>query len=308
MKFHSDRQRTRDHRLRTGFTLIELLIVVAIIGILMALSASAVIRYVGVQQHNNTETTLRKVNTALNARWSSVVHIADKETIPPALYPTVLSMANNDERRARIIWIKLRLRQEFPINFAEAYNPGPLPYISTYRQAALKAFPTPPPPPPGGPTESAACLLMALERATGGGGLSASDLGSAAVLDTNGDNVNEIVDGWGQPIKFIRWPLEEAFLNPGGPQPGPKNDPGDPEGLLTNPTWLGSGGKSTFEGLCHLVPYTGPRSYKLQPVIVSAGPNRVMGLNNLGGIVGSANDSNDNIYSYNLPGAGFKGE
>ena len=47
----------------------------------------------------------------------------------------------------------------------------------------------------------------------------------------------------------------------------------------------------------------------LTAIIVPGGPNRAMALNDFGAVLaGRQNDANDNIYSYNLPGAGHRGD
>lgn len=125
---------------RRGFTLVEMLVVLAIMGILVALIASATFQVIGQQRVSNTETLLKKLDAVLQRQWQVVVDQAQKEKIPePFLtgfvtdpmgnrvqnYIGLLGMAGGNEKRARIIWIKLRLKQEFPQTFAEAILPVP---------------------------------------------------------------------------------------------------------------------------------------------------------------------------------------
>ena len=42
-------------------------------------------------------------------------------------------MAGNDPNRARVIWVKLRLKQTFPDTFNEALNPVPMPPLPYYQ-------------------------------------------------------------------------------------------------------------------------------------------------------------------------------
>src|SRR5262249_41665762 len=113
---------------RAGFTLVEVLVVLAILSILFTLAASATMQVVSSQRKNNTELTVSKVATALHQQWMAVIDQAKKEQIPEPFYSTtLLPVAGNDDQRARVIWIKLRLKQEFPMTFAEAVNPVPLP-------------------------------------------------------------------------------------------------------------------------------------------------------------------------------------
>src|SRR5215471_17902198 len=101
---------------RSGMTLIELLVVIVIIGLLLTISAATAMRVLARQKSSNTETLITTLARALNQHWMAVVDQAKTESIPPG----VLTLAGNDDRRARVIWIKLRLRQEFPMTFAEA--------------------------------------------------------------------------------------------------------------------------------------------------------------------------------------------
>jgi prepilin-type N-terminal cleavage/methylation domain-containing protein len=105
---------------RGGFTLVELMTVVAILAVLMALIASAAFQVVAVQQQRNTETTIKKVGDALDQQIQQVIEQAKTE-MPPN---DVLSMAGSDARRAKIIWRKARLKQEFPMTFADALAPN----------------------------------------------------------------------------------------------------------------------------------------------------------------------------------------
>src|SRR5436309_2914439 len=132
------RRATRTNPARRGrpaFTLIELIVVIAIIALLMAITTAAVMEVLTVQQKNATEKTIQKVVSQLNKQWSTVVEQAKEEQIPA----TVVTLAGGDMKLARVIWIKLRLKQEFPTSYAEARNPAPG-YLSG-KNTYIKALP-----------------------------------------------------------------------------------------------------------------------------------------------------------------------
>src|SRR5262245_8427078 len=166
---------------RRAFTLVELLVVMTIIAVLLALSAAATLRFLGVQQSSNTKTTLTKVQGELDKQWAAVTDQARNEPIPPSVEASIKStLAGSDanaSRRVRVIYIKLKQRQMFPMTYGEALNPAPLPAVQTYvtylKQRGITTATS------GGPLphESSACLLMAMQRNPAGGGVKAEDLG-----------------------------------------------------------------------------------------------------------------------------------
>jgi prepilin-type N-terminal cleavage/methylation domain-containing protein len=293
-----------------GFTLIELLVVLSIIAVLVALSAAAVIRFLGTQQEANTHSFLDRTQGQLGKAVSAVKDDAMKanmsEIIPGSNpqttvgqylltgvcnvngIPAAAPLAGADtqaQRRARVIYVKLRLRQAFPMDFGEALNPFPLPPLQGYKtylaQYGITAK-------VNQPWESAACLLMALQRGPGGGGVDAADIGAggatkSASLGTV--SIPYLADAFGQPLAFSRVPTDNPVLNPNGPQPG-ANDPMDPEGLLNSTTWTDTGGPSPpattncrtlFSTLTQqkLAPASTPvKSYKFVPMIASSGPDK----------------------------------
>lgn len=282
---------------RGGFTLMELLVVITIIAALMALTASATMKFITSQQMSNTQSTLDRVQSQLNRAWSKVKDQANKEPIPA----NVMALAGTDANaaaRARVIYVKLRMRQQFPMNFAEALNvPYQNPELATWGLPTLvPGYPISPlPAQPGyvsylaslGITaatvstqpfpqyyESSACLLMALQRGVSGAGINAEELTSGGAAG-NLNGIPILVDAWNRPIYFSRFPVGCPSLNPTGlPQTG-ANDPGDPQGLLNSSAWYTQTVQQTIYSqltLQKLAPYSStPMSYKQAPLVASGG-------------------------------------
>jgi len=294
-------------RRRAAFTLIELLVVIAIIGILMSLTAGAVVVFINVQRENNTKSALSKFKTALDSQWRTEIGKANKEPLDPY----ALQLAGNDAMRARVITIKMRLTQAFPMSFDEVKGvtlPG-LGASSDYpnglqlpRQPGYQAY-------LGGlgiqgsgtandtlPYESSACLLMALQRPASGQGVTTEALGGGATkLYTlpNGQSFPYLVDGWGNPVAFCRWPTGSPALVPTVGNNVYK-DPTDPQGLLNNPGWR-KDWQTAFESAFHPLPDPKqPRT--LVPLIASPGRDAKLGLdpNTFAPADGTAAD---NVYS-----------
>src|SRR5207248_9353352 len=107
----------------------------------------------------------------------------------------LLAMANGDQKRARLIWAKIRQRQEFPMNFVEATSPIQdtpanglrfiyLPPKQTYVQYLSAAS--------GGHHTWAACLYMALRQVRGGRDPHLDEsLTTTELADRTGDGVPE---------------------------------------------------------------------------------------------------------------------
>jgi prepilin-type N-terminal cleavage/methylation domain-containing protein len=299
---------------RGGFTLIEILIVIGIITVLITLTAAATIRFIATQQVKNTEATIDKVNGEFKHQWDEVIKAAKKE--PPCL--TAQTLANGDPYIARVIHIKLRLKQEFPMSYYEVFHQDPslLPiqeYIDKLNQAGVFDVGTISPPPAQLPypsqDENSACFVMALQRSRGGKGTNLDDLLGPAIQGSTsiqtittpppGSTTTSVVlkkalpiiiDAWEAPIVFYRWPTGNADVDGSGPSLSTvpavrpeQRDTQDPEGKLQDlQTWWPQF-HVQFEQICHSVSkvqngQNGPYAYYMVPVIASGGPDRVLGI------------------------------
>lgn len=295
---------------RRGFTVIELLVVISIIVVLAALGAGAYFRLSANSRQRFTEDTITRLASQLQTQMAAVADRANNEPIPPA----VLSAAGNDPVRARAIYVKMRLKQEFPQSFAEARSgvAGFLPPLSGYTKAIEGKDGTP-------EQQSAVLLMLSLNRTRSG--MAAFDatqhVSAAAMRDIpiGGGIMKVFVDAFGAPIVFTRWPgAWSASAGMGNAsltnemktisrQSPDKRDPSDPEGRL-NGFNLGA----LAGPLAPYQPPVGGDACNLSPVIWSAGPNREYGV-----LVGDLTTvdqraANDNIYSFRLRKDGQRGD
>jgi prepilin-type N-terminal cleavage/methylation domain-containing protein len=310
---------------RRGFTLVELVVVIAIIAVLIALSAGAYIQLIASSRVSRTEEAVRTLDKVLHEQWNKVAKDAEKEE---PISDAVLALGNNDPAIARRLWIKIRLAEAFPQSFAEIQNcfsttstvqtaslygtdangrqwieSGRRRYMAKYNDALKvmvaanhKAG-----------TESGACLNLALSQDRGTGKLDQGNM-SGSIGDTDGDGIKELIDNFGQPLRFQRFPIgtfaDLTALNPRATDPKKARfgDPLDPDGKLQTPVvvnqikgptlnipWCDPRNPSAviFTTLVnHPFPANGFQPYWL-PVIISNGRDEIAG-------------NGDDIYSFKL--------
>jgi hypothetical protein len=203
-----------------------------------------------------------------------------------------MALAGNDPERAKVIWIKVRLAEAFPVSYKEMNPADPNTIVNTFIVSPAKPKPhlakyramIPGYPPLPGLGESSACLLMALNTLGTDGGVAVQDQLGYAITDTDGDGVKELIDGWGKPLAFFRFPWNNGALQNANPAAGGSSrnakfaDPADTGGTLMNNNWYSSGFRNTFEGYFHPVRNASGNANFVIPVIVSAGPDGKFGL------------------------------
>src|SRR5262245_13683081 len=108
----------RKHReaTRPGFTFIELLVVIALLAVLMTLTAAAAFKLLGASATSSTRTLLTRLEERVKHQMTVKADRAREQKLPPALL-TDLGVSND---LARVIYVKLRLKADFPMTFSEA--------------------------------------------------------------------------------------------------------------------------------------------------------------------------------------------
>ena len=194
---------------RAGFSLIEILVVIGLIAFLTAALVAVIPRVGNAAKVAATKATIKKVDEMLNdringfRRWiNKQDQLAGNSTTNPPSYVTnspYASMFIANPVQAKSLAIKYSFKTYFPQLFSEfstPVQPGPTHTQVTESSESLYLFLT------SGP-------LFDTEPP------SAADLKSLETADTDGDGLVEIVDAWGHPLRFYRWPTR--LVRPGGP-------------------------------------------------------------------------------------------
>jgi len=189
---------------RPAFTLIELIVVLGIIALLATLSVAGVMRVQKAQREISSDRTLRAVQIGLDQQYKAAVDKIKTENPHDLIVQATSNGGVPDMTRARALHMKLRLRQEFPQNFAEArfqfppalaalnaqYGPKPI-YI-----AAIGAAGNPPAPSPEA-KEAAILLVVALSQTRNGVTFNVREAGPNDTIDVNGKGMPVLVDRGG---------------------------------------------------------------------------------------------------------------
>lgn len=299
---------------RRGFTLTELLVVVLVIVIVGSMILAAMSSATKRANEEATKVLLQIVQDALEERYNAFLIEAKNGYTAHTARDTLASttaLPATGSARAKLIWLLDRMRAEFPMEYADfhaypyelgsAQPPIPRAYEQVYS----------PPSPKTGPSldhENAECLYMILKyNQRQGMQFSMDMLPNTAIRDHDGDGFPEIVDPWGNDLRFYRWPTDLIAYYLEIEKSLPINmltySTLDPSGLLIDSAWQGAK-RTTFEddnvsspttsphprffrihaayaanGTISSDPDTAvPRVYPLFPIVVSSGPDGVFGL------------------------------
>lgn len=215
---------------RKAFSLMELLVAVTIIIILMGMLLVGMGNILGSSREAATRTTLKKVHEILKQQQNEFNLVRERTKIPRFNEPC---LPESSEQLMEILHWKRKYREAFPQRYADLFDQmGKLtPIGKKVESIAVRVLVeegSPPTPPNisnaavearmqqmlpnsdsvnGKSTSSELLYLILTEGAVQGVATSDSDQFSAnEVQDIDGDGLMEIVDGWGNPVYFYRWP------------------------------------------------------------------------------------------------------
>ncbi|WP_428304902.1 prepilin-type N-terminal cleavage/methylation domain-containing protein [Lacipirellula sp.] len=226
--------------IRTGVTLIELLITMTIMAIIAAAILGTAAMAIESAREKRTQSLITKIHALIMERYNSYetrridVNPTIINAIDQWVTSTVASASNPQQAMkealkargemiadARLLGVRELMKKEMPDRVEDVLyvpkiltQPPPLAFAYDRRRQQLPAT---------AGLSQAECLYLVVMNATGDGEartlFSKQDIG-----DVDGDGAPEFIDGWGNPIGWIRWPAGVVSnlqpRNPNGTRPG----------------------------------------------------------------------------------------
>ena len=203
---------------RAGFTLIELLMVISIIAILASLGVAVIRSAENDARAARTETIITKINNVIQRRFENY----ETRTLPFRVDST---LGPDQQRMLRNQVLAEWIRGEMPTsggNLADFGNSGVFP---TPREPAmvkrLKRHFSNADAIWAAENQDAECLYAILKNSWDGENRGTHFLTPQEIGDTDDDQALEVLDGWGDPIRFSIT-VNGASVDPGNP--GTLND------------------------------------------------------------------------------------
>ena len=205
---------------RRGVTLIELLITMTIMAIIAAAILGTAAAAIEGAREKKTQSLIMKIHTLLMDRYASyetrridvapqIVQAIDNWAAQAATPADVQarSVARGQMLAdARLLGVRELMKKEMPDRWEDVTHvPTILSQSPQLAQTYFRRYQQLPAQPELSAAESAECLYMVIMNATGDGEartlFSKQDIG-----DTDEDGAPEFIDGWGNPIGWMRWP------------------------------------------------------------------------------------------------------
>jgi prepilin-type N-terminal cleavage/methylation domain-containing protein len=205
-------------RTRSGFTLTELLIVMMILGIMTGLALSGLAGALDLAKEQRTRAIISKLDQLIMERYEGY----RTRSVPLPQYLRTGATPQSGAR-TRLNALRELMRMELPdcmtdiLDFrtnppslrAPATGIAPAALQKTYYRMMVRAV-------GGNPAnlsnlqatssfEGSECLYMIISTMHDGDKNALDYFLGGEIGDTDGDGLNEILDGWGNPIEFIRW-------------------------------------------------------------------------------------------------------
>lgn len=291
-----------------GFTLVELMIVITIISVLMVLTIQVMAAFISQARDSATRATLKKIQGLMNDRLNAFYRFyGGGDATAVARLKTTQEYASlkqqypsiNDNLRL-MLTRKTLFKKYFPQESADITDQYLYPNI--YNKSGLG-------------NEEILYDVLVNSGLLGDTPVGADEFTTAQVSDTDGDGFKEFIDGWGQPIRFYRWPTRliratgsasfdstnaRVLLNSLPRDYDLKRDPGDSLNLAGTLTG------TYFEDNFHTV-----QTWHV-PLIVSSGADKKFGMyaadnGNADGRLGKVEDADalvDDIASLNTRAGG----
>ncbi|HBN75995.1 MAG TPA: hypothetical protein DD473_09280, partial [Planctomycetaceae bacterium] len=212
----------REKLSRSGFTMIELLVAIGLIVILSGILLVTLGRTLTSSKEKATRVTLQKINEILKQQQVEF-NTAMQRTPSRATQDPCLGSIDVDANLAALLERKRLFRQAFPQRFEDLVGPPPgnLPLgggnlgtivaAEIARATAEKVADDPSfvfTTAHKDKTESSELLYILISKGSAftTASADASEFKPNELKDTDGDGLMELVDAWGEPLQFYRWP------------------------------------------------------------------------------------------------------